>query len=169
MSDRAIFNRKYTSFTPGGTEVWLTNGAGVTTTFPTSQNFNASENLIQGQVVYVSGTSVFSATAVSGVPATSYQAIGITTAAATAATSVAVTTDDTAVLTSANITAETALVPGQYYYLSKFTGQVTRFSTASGVISASGTGLYQALVGVGTALSTTELEVEITPAIILYN
>jgi hypothetical protein len=82
---------------------------------------------------------------------------------------VAVTTDDTAVLTSANITAETALVPGEYYYLSKFTGQVTRFSTASGVISASGTGLYQALVGVGTALSTTELEVEITPAIILYN
>jgi hypothetical protein len=169
MPDRAIFNRKYTSFTPGGTQVWLVNGAGVTTTFPTSQNFTAGENLIQGQVVYVSGTSVFSATALSGVPATRYQAIGITTAAATAATSVTVTTDDVAVLNSANITAETALIPGEYYYLSKYSGQVTRYTTASGTVSASGTNQYQVIAGVGIALSTTELEVEIDVPILIYS
>ena len=54
MADRSIFNRKYTSFTPAGAEVWLINGAGVTTSLPSTQNFTAGSNLIQGQVVYVS-------------------------------------------------------------------------------------------------------------------
>lgn len=169
MADRAIFNRKYTSFTSGGTQVWLVNGAGVTTTFPTTQTFTAGQNLIQGQVVYVSGTSVFSATALSGVPSTNYEAIGITAASAGSSSGVAVILDDVAVLSSANITAESALIPGEYYYLSKYTGQVTRYSTTSGVISASGTNLYQALVGIGIALSTTELEVEIDTPVILYS
>jgi hypothetical protein len=169
MADRAIFNRKYTSFTPGGTQVWLVNGAGVTTTFPTTQTFTAGQNLIQGQVVYVSGTSVLSATALSGVPSTNYGAIGITAASAGSSSGVAVILDDVAVLSSANITAESALIPGEYYYLSKYTGQVTRYSTTSGVISASGTNLYQALVGIGIALSTTELEVEIDTPVILYS
>ena len=169
MADRAIFNRKYTSFTPAGTQVWLVNGAGVTTTFPSTQTFTAGENLIQGQVVYVSGTSVFSATALSGVPAARCEAIGITSASAGVSSGVAVILDDVAVLGSANITAESTLVPGEYYYLSKYSGQVTRYSTASGVISASGTNQYQALVGIGTALSTTELEVEIDVPVIIYS
>ena len=169
MADRAIFNRKYTSFTPAGTQVWLINGAGVTTTFPTTQTFTAGQNLIQGQVVYVSGTSVFSATALSGVPAAQYEAIGITSASAGVSSGVTVILDDVAVLGSANITAESTLVPGEYYYLSKYSGQVTRYSTASGVISASGTNQYQALVGIGTALSTTELEVEIDVPVIIYS
>ena len=169
MPDRAIFNRKYTSFTPAGTQVWLVNGAGVTTTFPTTQTFTAGENLIQGQVVYVSGTSVFSATALSGVPAVRYEAIGVTSASAGTSSGVAVILDDVAVLGSANITAESTLVPGEYYYLSKYSGQVTRYSTASGIISASGTNQYQALVGIGTALSTTELEVEIDVPVIIYS
>jgi len=168
MPDRAIFNRKYTSFTPAGTQVWLVNGVGVTTTFPTTQTFTAGQNLIQGQVVYVSGTSVFSATALSGVPAAQYEAIGITSASAGVSSGVAVILDDVAVLGSANITAESTLVPGEYYYLSKYSGQVTRYSTASGVISASGASQYQALVGIGTALSTTELEVEIDQPVVIY-
>lgn len=169
MADRAIFNRKYTSFTPGGTQVWLINGAGVTTTFPTTQTFTAGQNLTQGQVVYVSGTSVFPATALSGVPSARYEAIGITAASAGTSSGVAVILDDVAVLSSANITAESALIPGEYYYLSKYSGQVTRYSTASGVISASGTNQYQVLAGIGTALSTTELEVEIDTPVIIYN
>jgi hypothetical protein len=169
MTDRAIFNRKYTSFTPGGTQVWLVNGAGVTTTFPTTQSFTAGQNLIQGQVVYVSGTSVFSATALSGVPPAEYAAIGITAASAGISSGVAVILDDVAVLSSANITAESTLIPGEYYYLSKYSGQVTRYSTASGVISASGTGQYQVLAGIGTALSTTELEVELETPVIIYS
>jgi len=59
------------------------------------------------------------------------------------------------------------LVPGEYYYLSKYTGQLTRYTTASGSITASGTDNYQALVGLGVALSTTELEVEIKPPTLL--
>jgi hypothetical protein len=168
MADRAIFNRKYTSFTPAGTQVWLVNGAGVTTTFPTTQTFTAGQNLIQGQVVYVSGTSVFSATAISGVPFARCEAIGITSASAGVSSGVAVILDDVAVLGSANITAESTLIPGEYYYLSKYSGQVTRYSTASGVISASGASQYQALVGIGTALSTTELEVEIDQPVVIY-
>jgi hypothetical protein len=169
MADRAIFNRKYTSFTPGGTQVWLINGAGVTTTFPTTQTFTAGQNLIQGQVVYVSGTSVFSATALSGVPSAQYEAIGITAASAGTSSGVAVILDDVAVLSSANITAESALIPGEYYYLSKYSGQVTRYNTTSGTVSASGANQYQVLAGIGTALSTTELEVEIDVPVLIYS
>lgn len=169
MADRAIFNRKYTSFNPAGTEVWLTNGAGVTTSLPTSRSFTAGETLIQGQVVYVSGTSVFSASAASGVPAAQYQAIGITAASAPASSSVAVIFDDIAVVGSANITADPTLIPGEYYYLSKYTGQITRYSTASGLVSASGTNQYQVLAAIGTALSTTELQVEIEAPVIIYS
>ena len=78
-----------------------------------------------------------------------------------------VTLDDTVVLSSANLTGETALVPGQYYFLSKYTGQLTRFSTASGTITASGG--YSALVNVGQALSASELQVEIEPPVVLYD
>jgi hypothetical protein len=80
---------------------------------------------------------------------------------------VAVTLDDTAVVSSANLTGDTQLVPGEYYYLSKFTGQLTRYSTASGLVTlASG---YAALVNIGQALSTSELQVEIEPPVVLYD
>ena len=79
----------------------------------------------------------------------------------------AVNVDDVVVVSAANITAETTLVPGEYYYLSKFTGQLTRYTTASGSITASGTDQYQALVALGKAFSTTELEVEISPPTLL--
>jgi hypothetical protein len=91
--------------------------------------------------------------------------IGVTAEAAASAASVAVILDDTAVISSANLAGDTALIPGQYYYLSKYDGQLTRYSTASGLVTlASG---YAALVGVGQALSTSELQVEIDPPIVL--
>jgi hypothetical protein len=167
MANRAIFNRKYTSFTPGGTEVYLINGAGVTTTFPATQTFTAGANLIQGQVVYVSGALVFPASALSGLAAFNFGAIGVTAASAGVTSGVAVNLDDVVVVSAANITAESALIPGEYYYLSKFNGQLTRYTTASGSITASGTDQYQALVTLGKALSTTELEVEVLPPTLL--
>ena len=167
MTERAIFNRKYTDFTPGGTQVWLVNGAGVTTSAASSQEFTAGANLIQGEVVYVSGVYALPASAASGVASEQYQAIGITAAAATASSTVAVNLDDIAVVSDANITAESVLVPGSFYYLSKSQGQITRFSTASGTVSqASG---YAALVNLGLALSTTELHVEIQPPVDLFS
>ena len=167
MTERAIFNKKYTSFTPGGTQVWLVNGAGVTTSAASTQDFTAGANLIQGQVVYVSGTYVLPASAASGVSSDQYQAIGITAAAASASSTVAVNLDDIAVVSDANITADSALVPGQYYYLSQYSGELTRYSTASGTVTAASG--YAALVNLGLALSTTELHVEIQPPVDLYS
>lgn len=165
--DRAIFNRRYTDFTPGNTQVWLVNGAGVTTTPSSTQEFTAGSNLIQGQVVYVSGTYVLPASAASGVAPEVYNAIGITAASAGVSSGVAVNLDDIAIVSSANITGETALVPGQYYFLSKYSGQLTRYSTASGTVTASGG--YAASVTVGLALSASELQVEIGSPSILYS
>jgi hypothetical protein len=167
VTDRAIFNRKYTDFTPGGTQVWLVNGAGVTTSAASTQNFTAGANLIQGQVVYVSGTYVLPASAASGVSSDQYQAIGITAAAASTSSTVAVNLDDIAVVSDANITADSVLVPGQYYYLSQYSGELTRYSTASGTVTAASG--YAALVNLGLALSTTELHVEIQPPVDLYS
>jgi|688.fasta_scaffold430849_2 hypothetical protein len=167
MTNRAIFNRQYTSYTPGGTEVWLVNGTAVTTTPVISQSFTAGENLVQGQAVYVSGTYAFSASAASGVATTQYNVIGFTTTAAALSTAVAVVVDDIAFISSANLAGATQLTPGTYYYLSKYTGQITPYSTTSGTVTASGG--YAALVNIGQALSTTELQVEIEPPVVLYD
>ena len=167
MTDRAIFNRIYTSFQPGSTPVWLVNGAGVTTSPSSTVDFIAGVNLIQGAVVYVSGTYVLPASAASGVAAARYNPIGITTAAASAAATVPVNLDYTAVVSAANITAESTLVPGEYYFLSKYDGQLTRFTTVSGAITVSGG--YAALVSLGQAVSTSELQIEINPPIIIYS
>ena len=94
-------------------------------------------------------------------------AIGVTAASAGVTSGVAVNLDDVVVVSAANITAESALIPGEYYYLSKFNGQLTRYTTASGSITASGTDQYQALVSLGKAFSTTDLEVEILPPTLL--
>ena len=167
MTDRAIFNRKYTDFTPGGTQVWLVNGAGVTTTLSSTQQFTAGSSLIQGQVVYVSGTYVLPASAASGVAPEVYNAIGVTTASASALSGVDVNLDDVAVVGAANLVGETSMVPGQYYFLSKYNGQLTRYSTASGTVTASGG--YAASATIGLALSASELQVEIGSPLILYS
>ena len=169
MTDRAIFNRKYTSFTSGSTSVFLVNGAGVTTQLSPTEQFTAGEDLIQGDFVYVSGAYVLRASALSGLAPENYATIGATAAAAANGSTVEVNLDSIVVLGDANITADAALIPGQFYYLSKYPGQVTRFSTASGDVSNSGTFQYQVNAPVGQALSTTELEVEIQPVTVLYD
>lgn len=165
MTERAIFNRKYTSYTPGGQQVWLANGTGVTTGAAQTQDFTAGSTLIQGQPVYVSGTYVLPASAASGVASEQYNVIGITAEAATAGNPVAVNLDDVAVISAANITAENSLVPGSYYYLSQYTGEITRYSTVSGTLTAADG--YAASTSVGQALSTTELSVEIEVPVLL--
>jgi len=167
MTERAIFNRKYTSYTPSLTQVWILNGDAVTTSVASTQTFTAVTNLIQGEAVYVSGVYALPASAASGVSPEQYQVIGITSEAATALDSVDVNLDDTVVVSDANITADTQLVPGQFYYLSQYDGQITRYSTASGVVTASGG--YAALVNLGLALSTTELSLEIQPPVSLLS
>lgn len=167
MTIRAIFNRKYESYTPGGVEVYLVNGAGVTTSLPTSQTFTAGTSLIQGTAVFVSGTFVFPANAASGVDSTNYSVIGITAEAAPSASGVAVILDSVATISSANLAGDTQLIPGVYYYLSKFAGKITKFSTASGLVTAASG--YAALVNVGLALSPSELQIEIEAPVVLYN
>lgn len=169
MTDRAIFNRKYTSFNSGGTTVWLVNGAGVTTDPTSTVSFTAGEALSQGSFVRVSGTYVVKATALSGLAPANYAVIGATTEAATQGGTVSVSTDGVVVLTSANITASGVLVPGTQYYLSKYSGQIVPYSSSSGLVSNSGTNQYQAFVPVGQAVSLTEFNIEIQPEIVLYD
>lgn len=165
MTDRAAFGRRYSSYQPAGTQVWLLNGTAVTTQPATTETFTAGADLVQGNVVYVSGTYALPAIAASGVSPAQYKAIGITTEAATTTSSVSVVLDTTAVINGATITAESSLVPGEYYYLSKYSGEVTRFSTASGVVSAASG--FAALVTLGQALSLSELSLEIEAPVVL--
>lgn len=169
MANRNIFARSFQSVNSGGTNVWVLDGEGVSLSLPASQSYTAGETLRQGDFVYVSGTSVFKATALSGVAATRYGVIGATTVAAPAGSGISVSTDGIVSLGSANITADVSLVPGEYYYLSKYSGQITRYATASGLVSASGTNQYRVSVPVGYAVSNSELDVEIQPPVILYS
>lgn len=169
MTERAIFNRKYTSFNSGGTEVWLVNGAGVTTEPTSVISVTAGEALIQGDFVRVSGAYVVKASALSGLAPENYAVVGATTEAATLGSSVSISTDGVVVLSSSNITASGSLVPGSQYYLSKYSGQIVPYSSASGLVTNSGTDQYQALVPVGQALSTSEFNIEIQPEIVLYD
>jgi len=167
MTTRAIFNRKYESYTPGSTEVWLVNGAGVTTTPATTQTLTAGATLIQGDIVYVSGTYALPATAASGVDSSRYNAVGVAAAAASTSSSVSINVDDVAVIAPSNLIGETQMVPGEYYYLAKYSGKLTRYTTSSGLVTAASG--YAALVSVGQALSPTELQVEIQPPVVLYD
>jgi len=164
MTNRAIFNRRFTSFTADGTQVWLVNGSSVTTSPVTTVDFIAGQNLIQGETVFVSGTVVLAATAASGIDPTNYNAIGITSEAASVSASVKVILDDVAVLSSANLINETALTPGQYYYVSNEAGKLTAAAAPSGITL---TGGYAALAPIGIALTSSELSVEIAPVTVL--
>lgn len=166
MTTRAIFNRQYTSYTPGAQQVWLANGTGVTTSAAQTQDFTAGSTLIQGQPVYVSGVYVLPASAASGVAPEQYNVIGITAEAASIGNPVSVNVDDIAVISPINITAEGSLIPGQYYYLSKYAGEITRYSTTSGTVT--GASGFAAAVCVGQAFSSSELHVEIDQPVVLY-
>jgi|DEB0MinimDraft_3_1074331.scaffolds.fasta_scaffold08602_2 hypothetical protein len=166
MTDRALFNRQYTSFDSGGTSVWLVNGAGVSSATPArTTSLTASEDLIQGEAVFVSGVWAVPATAFSGASNAEHETIGLTQAAAFQNAAVTVVLDSLATVSAANITAESTLTPGELYYLSRYKGEVTSLTNASGTVEA--TNGYGALVVMGTAVSTTQLELEINSPIIL--
>lgn len=165
MTERSLFNRRYTSFSPNGSQVWLVNGAGVSTSLSSTTNFLAGVDLAQGEVVFASGFYVVPAVAASGVTSSEYQPIGVTAEAAFQNATLSVVLDDSVIIPGSQITADSALVPGEIYYLSRYSGEVTRYSTASGVVTFSGG--YSALVALGTAISTSELQVEIQNPIIL--
>jgi hypothetical protein len=169
VANRNVFARSFQSVNSGGTDVWVLDGEGVSLSLPESQSYTAGETLIQGDFVYVSGTSVFKASALSGVAAFNYGVIGATTVAAPAGSGISVSTDGIVSIGNENVTANVSLVPGEFYYLSKYSGQITRYATASGLVSASGTNEYQVSVPVGFAVSNSELNVEIQPPVILYS
>jgi hypothetical protein len=158
MTDRSIFNRKYTSYTPGTTQVWLVNGAGVATSSASTLSFTAGDNLIQGEVVYVSGTYVLPASAASGTAPEVWAAVGVTAESASSSNPVTVILDDVAVISSGNLIHQTSLTPGQYYYVSSEAGKLTNATAPSGITTSAG---YAALTVVGLALSPSELHVEI--------
>ena len=166
MSDRAIFNRQYTSFQPGSTTVFLVNGGGVTTSPISTFDFTAGADLIQGEVVYVSGAVVLPASAASGVPLEEYQVVGLASSAASASATVPVILDDNALVSSANIIHESALTPGEYYFLANVEGKLVRSNAPSGITLSGG---YSASALVGLAISSSELHVEIAPPVTLFD
>jgi hypothetical protein len=129
------------------------------------KNYTAGESISVGQFVCFDAGSLVKASAASGVDSTRYNTFGCAVTAGGVSDTIKINSDNIVTLSSSNITADAALTPGESYYLSKFYGEVTRFSTTSGTITfAEG---YGALVYVGRALSTTQLEVEIQPKILL--
>lgn len=165
MANRSIFNRQYSSYQPGSTQVWLVNGAGTQTSPVRTLDFTAGANLVQGETVYVSGSSVYPALAASGASLIEWQAIGITLDSANASESVEVTLDDTAIISSANLIHQTSLTPGEYYYISTVAGKLAPETSPSGI---TGSGGYAAQAPIGVAVSTSELSVEIAAPITLY-
>lgn len=129
------------------------------------KTYTAGETIAVGEFVCFDTGSLVKASAASGVDPARYNTFGCAITAGNATDPIRVNSDNIVTLADANITADSQLTPGDSYYLSKYFGQVTRYSTASGGITfAEG---YGALVYVGRALSTTQLEVEIQPKIIL--
>jgi len=158
VTDRAIFNRRYTSYTPGTTQVWLVNGAGTATSPASTLTFTAGDTLIQGETVYVSGTYVLPASAASGIDPAIWNAIGVTAEAAAASADVSVILDDIAVISASNLVHQSALTPGQYYYVSNNAGKLTTATAPSGITISGG---YGAMTVVGLAISSSELHVEV--------
>jgi hypothetical protein len=129
------------------------------------KTYTAGETIAVGEFVCFDTGSLVKASAASGVDPARYNTFGCAITAGNATDTIRINSDNIVTLADANITADSQLTPGDSYYLSKYFGQVTRYSTASGGITfAEG---YGALVYVGRALSTTQLEVEIQPKIIL--
>ena len=157
MTNRSIFNRRYTSYSPAGVEVYLLNGAGISSQLNPTFDFELGEDLDSGSVVYVSGAVIYAASAASGVSADLAYAVGITTVSGNAGATVPVVTDEIATVDSQNITHQSTLTPGRYYYLSNVAGQVTAIPPSGITLS----GGYQASTLVGMALTQSDIHLGI--------
>ena len=87
-------------------------------------------------------------------------------AAAAEAETVGVILDSNATISSSNLIHESAMTPGQYYYLAREKGKLVSADAPSGITMAGG---YAAVAPLGLALSTSELQVEIQGPIILVD
>jgi len=168
MTTRSIFNRRYTSFQSDGTQVFLANGQGNVTSSTPVVEIEAGVDMIAGTVVYPSGNVVVPAIAASGVNTQQISVVGFVTTPVTAGDNATIATDGVIDLTAVNITSESSLSAGQYYYLSKFRGEVVKFDTPSGTITGSGVDSYAASVPLGLAINTTQLSIELNAPILLY-
>jgi hypothetical protein len=129
------------------------------------RTYVAAESIASGQPVTFDAGALVVASAASGVSSSRHNVFGFAVDAAAASGTVTINSDNIVTVYGSNITADAQLTPGDSYYLSKFSGQLTKYTTTSGAISlADG---YGALVYVGRALSQNQLEVEIQPKIIL--
>lgn len=137
----------------------------------TQRTFIAGETLNRGEVVYVSGVNVFKASALSGLAPFNYQAIGVVenTTEISGGSVCNIVLDGETIISGTAIVDSSSLVAGETYYLSKYSGKITRYSTASGFVTNSGTDQHQALVVLGKATTSQHLEVEIQPPIILFD
>lgn len=160
MSDRTIFNRTYTAFAPQGTTVYLVNGGLKTTAsgFNPTIDIIAGEDMVKGTPVYVSGTKCFPAHAASSVQNFEINVIGFTDEAASTGAPVTVDLDGVVTILGSQITGETALTPGKYYYLSEYRGEIVQTSSASGTV---GRPDYKASAPLGVAVTTTALTIEV--------
>tara|TARA_R100000081_G_C4684893_1_gene99448 strand:+ start:70 stop:567 length:498 start_codon:yes stop_codon:yes gene_type:complete len=163
VTNRSIFNRRYTSYSPAGVEVYLLNGAGISSQLNPTFDFELGEDLDSGSVVYVSGAVIYAASAASGVSADLAYAVGITTVSGNAGATVPVVTDEIATVDSQNITHQSTLTPGRYYYLSNVAGQVTAIPPSGITLS----GGYQASTLVGMALTQSDIHLEIDGPVFL--
>ena len=163
MTNRPIFNRRYTSYSPAGVEVYLLNGAGISSQLNPTFDFELGEDLDSGSVVYVSGAVIYAASAASGVSADLAYAVGITTVSGNTGATVPVVTDEIATVDSQNITHQSTLTPGRYYYLSNVAGQVTAIPPSGITLS----GGYQASTLVGMALTQSDIHLEIDGPVFL--
>lgn len=128
-------------------------------------SYTAGETIEVGDFVCFDAGSLVKASASGGVAVARHSPIGAASSSGTAGQTVRINSDNIVVLSDANIYGETQLTPGEDYYLAADYGQITRYSSTPAGITASGG--YGALVYVGRALSTTQLEVEIQPKVIL--
>jgi hypothetical protein len=163
VTNRSIFNRRYTSYSPAGTQVWLINGAGISSQLNPTFDFELGQDLDSGSVVYVSGSVIFAASAASGTTADAAFAVGITTVSGNTGATVPVVTDEVATVDSQNITHQNTLTPGRYYYLSNVPGQVT-LTEPSGISFSGG---FQASTLVGMALTQSDIHLEIDGPVFL--
>ena len=116
-----------------------------------------------GSVVYVSGAVILAASAASGTISDAAYAVGITTVSGNAGATVPVVTDEIATVDSQNITHQSTLTPGRYYYLSTVPGQVTLIEPSGITVS----GGFQASTLVGMALTQSDIHLEIDGPVFL--
>ena len=123
----------------------------------------AARPLPSGLIILILLNSSLAASAASGTISDAAYAVGITTVSGNAGATVPVVTDEIATVDSQNITHQSTLTPGRYYYLSTVPGQVTLIEPSGITVS----GGFQASTLVGMALTQSDIHLEIDGPVFL--